>query len=130
MPGTDTTEGHRFNEQVDIDLIDRATAEGQFTDKPVDRLLIAAEDESGERVWRSGNSAERLIKRPISKDGQNGPKDLVLHDRVVPCDGINDRRIEIPCCGVGPATTHNLVWVEQAGESVNFACTDDAGIIR
>ena len=56
------TERHRLHEQMDVDLVDRATAEGQFADEAVDRLLVAAEDKRRQRVWGRGNPAKRLVR--------------------------------------------------------------------
>ena len=48
--GPSSAERHRLDEQVDIDLIHRTAAVGELADEPVNDLLIAAEDESSERM--------------------------------------------------------------------------------
>jgi len=54
---------------VDIDLIDRAPAEGQFADEAIYRTLIAAEDERRQRMRCGRDPVERLVKRPVGQDG-------------------------------------------------------------
>src|SRR5271155_3774958 len=44
---SDASERHGFNEQMNVHLVDRATAEGQAREEVVDRLLVAAEKETG-----------------------------------------------------------------------------------
>ena len=77
---SDAAERHRLHEQVDIDLIDRAAAEGQFADEAIDRALVAAEDERRQRMRGGGDPAECLVERSVGQDGQDRPEDLILHD--------------------------------------------------
>ena len=65
----DAAERHRLHEKVDIDLIDRAPAEGQFADEAIYRTLIAAEDERRQRMRCGRDPVERLVKRPVGQDG-------------------------------------------------------------
>ena len=66
---TRAAERHRLHEKVDIDLIDRAPAEGQFADEAIYRILIAAEDERRQRMRCGRDPVERLVKRPVGQDG-------------------------------------------------------------
>jgi len=53
----DTPERHRHHEQVDVDLICGAAAEGQFADEAINRTLAAAENEGRQRARGGVNSA-------------------------------------------------------------------------
>src|SRR5580704_6959540 len=48
---SDASERHGFNEQMNVHLVDRATAEGQAREEVVDRLLVTAEKETGKGFW-------------------------------------------------------------------------------
>src|ERR1700678_3171764 len=48
---SDASERHGFNEQMNVHLVDRATAERQAREEVVDRLLVTAEKETGKRFW-------------------------------------------------------------------------------
>ena len=48
--GPGAAERHGLDEQVNVDQIHAAAAEGQLADEPVDGLLVAAEDEARERA--------------------------------------------------------------------------------
>jgi len=47
---SDASERHGFNEQMNVHLVDRATAEGQTREEVVDRLLVTAEKENRKGV--------------------------------------------------------------------------------
>jgi predicted GNAT family acetyltransferase len=40
---SNSSEGHGFDKQMDVHLIDPATAEGQTREEVIDRFLVAAE---------------------------------------------------------------------------------------
>src|SRR5260370_39829852 len=48
---SDASERHGFNEQMNVHLVDRATAEGQAREEVVDRLLVTAEKATGKGIW-------------------------------------------------------------------------------
>src|SRR5580704_14786379 len=101
---SDAAKGHGFDKQVNIHLIDRAPAERQAREKVIDRLLISAEEEAGERLRMLLHLANGRIHVLVGEDWEKRPKDLVLHDRVVPCHWVDNRGIEIACIRVrGPA---------------------------
>jgi len=68
---SDAPERHRLDEEMDIDLVDRAAAKRQFADEAVDRLLISAEDEGSQRMRGCGDPAEGLVAK--------GPPRLLCH---------------------------------------------------
>ena len=114
---------------MDVDLVDRAAAEGEFADEAIDRALVAAEDEGRQRTRGGGNSAERLVERSVRQDRQDRPEDLVLHDPVVPAHRIDDRRVKVPGVRVGPAADDHLRRIDQGREARDLAGADDARII-
>jgi hypothetical protein len=63
-----SAERHRLDEQVDVDLIHRAAAVGELADEPVDGLLIAAEDESSERMRRCSDAGQSFVERFVGED--------------------------------------------------------------
>ena len=48
-----------------------------------------------ERTRRGRDPLERLIKGLVGQDRQDRPENLVLHDLVIPGDGIKKRGIEV-----------------------------------
>src|SRR5580692_4247143 len=100
---SDPAKGHGFDKQVNVYLIDRAAPEGQACEEVIDRLLISAEEEAGKRLRMLLHLANGRIHILVGEDWKERPEDLVIHDRIVPSHGINDRGIEIACLRVGGA---------------------------
>src|ERR1700733_2276572 len=108
---SDASEGHGFNEQVNVHLVDRATAEGQAREKMIDGLLITAEKETGKGLWMLLHLTNGPIHVFIGEVGENGPEDFALHNRVVPRYRIQDRGIEVARLAVGRTSSHNLALI-------------------
>src|SRR5271170_1089084 len=89
--GSGAAERHGLDEQVNVHQVHPAPAVRQLADEPVDGLLVAAEDETSKRVWRRRDSSERLVKGLVGEDRRDWAENLILHDLVVPCDGIKKR---------------------------------------
>src|ERR1700681_153459 len=85
---SDASERHGLDEEVNVHLVDRATAEGQAREKVVDRFLVTAEKETGKGLRVLLHLKNGRIHVFISKDWEDRPEDFVLHNRVVPCDRI------------------------------------------
>src|SRR5580698_6845097 len=92
---SDASERHGFNEQMNVHLVDRATAEGQAREEVVDHLLVTAEKETGKGFGTLLHLTNGRIHVFIGEDRENRPEDFVLHDRVVPRYRIQDRGIEV-----------------------------------
>ena len=69
---SNASERHAFDEQVDVHLVDRAAAERQAGEEMIDRLLVAAEKEPGERVWMLLHLADGGIHVLIGQDWKKG----------------------------------------------------------
>src|SRR5580692_1282782 len=123
------SERHGFNEQMNVHLVDRATAERQAREEVVDRLLVTAEKETGKRFWMLLHLANRRIHVFIGKDWKNRPEDFVFHDRVVPRDRIQNRGIEVASFAVGRTSGDNLALINQGYEPINCFRADDAGVV-
>src|SRR5271170_757805 len=65
----------------------------------------------------------------VGEDWKKRPKDLVLHDRVVPCHWINDRGIEIACLRVGRTTSDDLLWIDETSQALRSLWADDARVV-
>src|SRR5271170_3942786 len=65
---SDASERHSFNEQMNVHLVDRATAEGQAREEVVDRLLVTAEKETGKGFWTLLHLTNGRIHVFIRKD--------------------------------------------------------------
>src|ERR1700723_4726154 len=81
---SDPAKGHGFDKQVNVYLIDRAAAEGQACKKVIDRLLISTEEEAGKRPRMLLHLANGRIHVLVGEDWMKGPKDLILHNRILP----------------------------------------------
>src|SRR3984885_4126089 len=82
--------GHGFDKQGNVYLIDRAAAERQACEEVIDRLLISAEEGAGKRLRMLLHLANGRIQVLVGEDWKKRPKDLVLHDRIVPSHWIDD----------------------------------------
>src|SRR6202451_1759505 len=114
---SDPAKGHGFDKQVNVYLIDRAPAERQAREEAIDRLLIPAEEEAGKRLRMLLHLANGRIHVLVGEDGKDRPKDLVLHDRIVPSHWIDDRGIEIACLRVGGTAYDDLFLIDQARQT-------------
>src|SRR5271163_165279 len=108
---SDPSEGHGFDKQMNVHLIDRTSTKGQAREEVVDRLLVTAEKETGKGFWMLFHLANGRIHVFIGKDWEDRSEDFVLHDRVVPRDRIQDRGIEVARFAVGRASGHNLALI-------------------
>src|SRR6202050_2412675 len=100
--------GQCYDKQVNVYLIDRAAAEGQACEEVIDRLLISAEEEAGKRLRMLLHFPNGRIHVLVGEDWKKWPKDLVLHDRIVPSHWIDDGGIEVACLRVGTPASPNF----------------------
>src|SRR5271169_5062572 len=95
----------------------------------IDCLLVPAEEETGERLRMLFHLANGSIHVLVGEDWQKRPKDLVLHDRIVPRHRINDRRIEIAGLRVGRPTSDDLLLIDDTSEALSSLWADDARVV-
>src|ERR1700679_411823 len=126
---SDPAKGHGFDKQVNVYLIDRAPAERQAREEVIDRLLISAEEEAGKRLRMLLHLANGRIHVLVDEDWKNRPKDLVLHDWVVPCHWVDNRGIEIACVRVGTPAYDNFLLIDQARKTFGGLWADNAGVL-
>src|SRR5271156_998545 len=126
---SNTAEGHRFDKQMNVYLIDRAAAEGQAYEEVIDRLLISAEEEARKRLRMLLHLANGRIHVLVGKDWKKRPKDLVLHDRIVPSHWIDDRGIEIACLRVGGPAYDDFLLIDQARQTFSGLGANNAGVV-
>src|ERR1700690_2235434 len=126
---SDSSKGHGFDKQVNVHLIDGAPAEGQACEEVIDRLLISAEEEAGKRLRMLLHLANGRIHVLVGEDWKERPKDLVLHDRIVPSHWIDDRGIEIACLRVRPPAYDNFLLIDQARQTFGGLMVDNAGVV-
>src|SRR5271163_1270635 len=126
---SNTAEGHRFDKQMNVYLIDRAAAEGQACEEVIDCLLISAEEEARKGLRMLLHLANGRIHVLVGEDWQKRPKDLVLHDRIIPCHWINDRRIEIAGLRVRRPTSDDLLLIDETSQALSGLWTDDARVV-
>src|SRR6266404_4161704 len=94
---------------MDVHLINGAAAEGQAREEVVDRLLVTAEKETGKGLRMLLHLTNGGIHTLIGKDWEERSKDFVLHDRIVPGNGVNDRGIDVACLRVGCTASDDLL---------------------
>src|SRR5260370_8229591 len=102
---------------MNVYLVDRATAEGQAREEVVDRLLVTAEEETGKGLRMLLHLTNGGIHTLIGKDWEERSKDFVLHDRIVPGNGVNDGGIDVSCLRVGRAASDDFALVDKACET-------------
>src|SRR5271167_3016879 len=126
---SDSSERHGFDKQVNVHLIDRAAAEGQACEEVIDRLLISAEEEAGKRLRMLFHLENGRIHVLVGKDWKNRPKNLVLHDRVVPSHWIDDSGIEVACVRVGTPADDNFLLIDHARQTFGGLWADNARVV-
>src|SRR6202161_1645140 len=126
---SDPAKGHGFDKQVNFCLIERAAPEGQACEEVIDRLLISAEEEAGKRLRMPLHLANGRIHVLVGEDRKKRPKDLVLHDRIVPSHWIDNRGIKIACVRVGTPAYHNFLLIDQARQTFGGLWADNAGVV-
>src|SRR5882724_934604 len=126
---SDAAERHGFDEKMYVHLINGAAAEGQGREKMIDRLLVTAEKESGKRFRVLLHLTDGGIHTLIGKDWEERSKDFVLHDRIVPGNGVNDGGIDVACLRVGRAASDDFALVDKACETFNRLGTYDARVV-
>src|SRR6202140_2128682 len=117
--GSCATEGHRLNKQMNVHKVHPATAVGEFADETVDSLLIAAEDKPGERPRGRCHAFHRLVEGLECQDWEDGTEYLILHDFVLPGDGIQERGIEVVRLRIGFTTGNYLGGVNECGQPLH-----------
>src|SRR5260370_40572803 len=125
----DGSERYGFNEQMIVPLVDRATAEGQAREEVVDGLLVTAEKETGKGFWMLLHLTNGRIHVLVGEDWKKRPKDLVLHDRIVPSHWIDDRGIERACLRVGGPAYDDFFLIDEARQAFGGLWADNAGIV-
>src|SRR6267142_6417267 len=126
---SDAAERHAFDKQMDVHLINGAAAEGQGREKMIDRLLVTAEEETGKGLRMLLHLTNGGIHTLIGKDWEKRSKDFVLHDRIVPGNGVNDRGIDVACLRVGRAASDDFALVDKACKTFNRLGTYDARVV-
>src|SRR5271154_1316390 len=95
----------------------------------IDCLLVPAEEETGKWLWTLFHLANGSVHVLVGEDWEKRPKDLVLHDRIVPCHRINNRRIEIAGLRVGRPTSDDLLWIDETSQALSSLWADDARVV-
>src|SRR5713226_9090819 len=65
----------------------------------------------------------------VCEDWKERPKDLVLHDRIVPSHWIDDRGIEIACIRVRGPAYDDFLLIDQACQTFSGLRANDAGVV-
>src|SRR5580658_5707912 len=115
---------------MNIHLIDCSAAKGQACEEMIDSLLVTAEEEAGKRLWALLHLKNGRIDVLVREDRQKRPKDLILHDWIVPRHGIEDCRIDVARFRVRGATGDDLLLINEPRQALNRFWADDARVVR
>src|SRR5271154_795814 len=119
---------HGLHKQVDVYLIYRSAAEGQASEEMIDGLLVTAEEEPGEWFGPLLHLKDGRVEVSVREDRQKRPEDLFLHDCVVPRDGIEDCRVDVPRTRIRCATRDHLFLINEARQALDRFRADDARV--
>src|SRR5580658_983148 len=97
---SNASEGHRLYKQMNIHLIDRSAAKGEAGEEMIDSFLVVAEEESGERFGALLHFENGRVNLLVGEDRKKRSEDLIVHNWIVPRDGIEDCGIDVARCGV------------------------------
>src|SRR6266852_2103002 len=112
-----------------IHQIDRDTVKGQAREEMIDSLLVTAEEEAGKRFWPPLHLKNGRIDVLVREDRQKRPKDLILHDWIVPRHGIEDCRIDVARFRVRRTTGDDLLLVNEPRQALNSFWADDTRVV-
>src|SRR5580693_4995985 len=122
---SDPSKGHGFDKQMNVHLIDRTATKGQAREEVIDCLLVAAKQETGKRLRMLFHLANGSVHVFVGEDWEKRSKDFVLHDRIVPGNGVNDRGINVACLRVGCTASDDFALVDKACETFDRLGTYD-----
>ena len=126
----DASEGELGNDHVHDDVVDAGVARARPVDDLVLRRLVVREQVERERL---GTVRHELDRRVHARDGehrQDGPEDLILHDRRLGRHAPEDRRRDVSLLGLGLAPADDLAVVEQLRQPLKVAVVDDPAVVR
>src|SRR5271168_3147046 len=126
---SDSSEGHRFDKQVNVHLIDRTAAKGQAREEVIDCLLVTAKQEAGKRLRMLFHLANGRVHVLVGEDWEKRSENLVLHDRVVPCHWVDNCGIEIACIRVRGPAYDDFLLIDQACQTFSGLWANDAGVV-
>src|SRR5580692_2634284 len=112
-----------------IHLINRSAAKGQAREEMIDSLLVTAEEEGGKRFWAPLHLKNGRVDVLVREDRQKRPKDLVLHDWIVPRHRIEDCRIDVARFRVRRTTGDDLLLINEPGQALNSFWADDVRVV-
>src|SRR5271170_3475360 len=95
----------------------------------IDCLLVPAEKETGERLRMLLHFANGRVHVLVSEDWEKRSEDLVLHDRIIPCDWVDNRGIEIACIRVRGTAYDDFLLIDQACQTFGGLGANDAGVV-
>src|SRR5277367_6204980 len=98
---------------MDVHLVDRSAAKGETREEMIDSLLVTAEEEARKRFWVLLHLENGRVDVLVCEDRQQRPKDLILHDWIVPRHGIEDCRIDVPRFRVRRTTGDNFLLINE-----------------
>src|ERR1700730_14171254 len=114
---------------MNIHLIDRSAAKGQAREEMIDSLLVTGEEEAGKRFWALLHLKNGRIDVLVREDRQKRPKDLILHDWIVPRHGIKNCRIDVTRFRVRRTTGDDLLLINEPRQALNSVWADDARVV-
>lgn len=98
----------------------------------VGKLLVAREDVQRQGLVLGVDILDRIVHIGNLDHGQQGAKQLILHQLVIPVNVGNDRGRDVQILLVRFASNHNiarLVLVEDLAKAVKVAVVDDTAIV-
>src|SRR5271155_297815 len=126
---SNTSERHRLHKQRNIHLIDRSAAKGQAGEEMIDGLLVAAEEEARQRFWVLLYFKNGRIDVLVREYRQKRPKDFILHNWIVPRDGIEDRRIDVARLRVRRTAGDDFLLINEARQALDSFWGDDTRVV-
>src|SRR5260370_28259440 len=109
---------------MNIHLIDRSAAKGQAREEMIDSLLVTAEKEAGKGFGTLLHLKNGRIDVLVREDRQKRPKNLILHDWIVPRHGIEDCRIDVARFRVRRTTGDDLLLINEPRKALTSFWAD------
>ena len=117
--------GHARGCKLHDRVVHTTAAEGYRPENAFGCLPVTREKVKRERLGMLPDLRDRIVKIAEFEDGKQRPKNFFLHDRMVVCGVIDDRRFDQQGLRIAPAAEDDFLVCHQAVQTVVMLLIDN-----
>ena len=126
---SEAAEAHIAGGKMNENIVDTAATETAPRSYFPGGFFIVSEDVEGQRVCHGIDLCNSTSERIVGKNRKNRAEDFLLHDRIIECHMIQDRRLDLKRFTVCFAAAYELGGIDQSGNSGEMLFVDDLSVI-